>query len=175
MKTRFVTIILLVVLVVLVGCTNLINQKTTTTSTDTTDHNGQTTITKKEDFLSLYKEWTSRLETIANKTNNNYSDWINGKIDTEQFTINNQQIYNEIKQLKNESDLKTDFNLVESDKQKVNFEAVTNAYIKACKDLNDFFYFVPHLSDDEIKSKYEELIKDKYNSDVSELKKLLKM
>jgi len=172
MKTRVLIFLLLLTLIALSGCgkskehsTEVINPQTGSSQA----------IENPKEFLDLHKKWTLQLEDMAGRSNSIYNEWIGGKISTEQFITNIKTIYEEMRSLKRESKLHTEFNLNDQDKQKVNYDAITEAYSKASKNLNDFLYRATLENEEKIKANYEELIKGKYNNDISALKKLLEL
>lgn len=167
---KILTIFLIISFVILAGC-----KKQETSEPGLTRIQNETTIENPKDFLSLHKEWTARLENLAASTDNTYSDWASGKISFEIFKKNINKIYSDMKSLNMETDSYADFKLNDNDKQKYNYEAITKAYDVASKDLNDFLYLAQTLSEKDTKAKYNEMIKNNFNADVFELKKLLKM
>lgn len=170
MRIKTLAVILIIALTVLTGCKTFKNNQT-----NLPDPQTGSTVTTAKDFLSFHKEWTSRLEGIADRTNDTYNDWLSGKINTEELLTKLQSFLKEMKDLNRETDLKTDFNLSVNDKQRVNYDVIVKGYGKASKDLNDFLEYAPHLTDEQIKVKYDEMIKNKFKSDISELKSNLKM
>lgn len=133
----------------------------------------QKPVTTTESFFALYKQWTSRLEGIAAKTESAYVDLNSQKINLSEFNTQIDQIDQEMKALNLETDVKADFELSDKDKQSVNYQAVTNAYQQTSKSLSDFLYYAPHLKGDQLKSKHDELIQNKYQTNITELKRLL--
>lgn len=179
MKLCHTIFILSIALITLTGCQN---SKDSTKSdppkeTHVTAYSsyGNKTVTSSRDFSNMYEDWASRLNGLAGTTEETYDNWINGKLKTDDLYKKMEQIYADMKQLKRESDLKTEFNLNEEDKKQVNYDAVVEAYNKASKDLNDFLYmtYTLQLPDDRIKSKYSDLINKDYNENYGKLKTLL--
>ncbi|NPV90680.1 MAG: hypothetical protein HPY50_07910 [Firmicutes bacterium] len=170
MKLRTASIIsaLLIILVAVSGC----GGKKPEAQYPAVPESG--TIETADSFLNSYQGWTSRLEKLGGQTQQAYMDWESNKIDTETYIVKSRDIYEAIKKLNDEADLKADIKLSDGDKQKVKHDEVTSAYNKASKGLNDYLYQLPHIPDDQIKVKYKAMI-EKYNSDMTQLKKSLNM
>ncbi|OPX91363.1 MAG: hypothetical protein A4E53_00708 [Pelotomaculum sp. PtaB.Bin104] len=166
MKIKILVFILLMIMLFTSGC----NKPKTETSINPVDSQTVNTISE---FRTTYEHWTGLLSDIADSTSNAYDSWVAGQINKEEFVTKTRQNYEQMKQLKKQSDLKKEFILTENDKQKVNYDAVLHAYNNAKKDLNDFLYMVPQLQDEQIKTMYNNKIKENFNEDISELKKQL--
>lgn len=166
MKIKVFALIFVIIMLFTSGCKE---PKTETTINPVAD---QTVITINE-FETTLKNWTDRLSGMADNTSNVYNSWVTGQISKEEFISKTEQIYEQMKQLKKQSDLKTEFGLTESDKQKVNFDSVLFSYDNSKKDLNDFLFMVPQLQEDQIKSMYNNKIKENFNENIAELKRQL--
>ncbi|MGE5404140.1 MAG: hypothetical protein ACM3PP_04290 [Candidatus Saccharibacteria bacterium] len=145
-----------------------------TTQTKPKPPKPQVKVVKTADqFISQYKSWTSRLEGIASKNDKLFSDWSKGDVKRNKFNDNVDTIKNEVEKINNEVDLKTDFKLSTSAKQKVKYEQVSKAYNRTAKDLNDFLYVAPHLQDKDLKTSYQQMIQRDFKNHLAELKGLL--
>ncbi len=175
MKPRFLLISFLVLLLILfiAGCHREAGNKPGQTVMPSTGTILQKPVTTPESFQDLYQQWTPRLEAITSKTESAYNDLYDKKINQGEFNNQIDSVYTEMKALNLETDSKADFQLSGNDKKKVNYAAITRAYQQASKGLNDFLYYAPHLSGDALKAKHDELIANKYQSNLAELKKLL--
>lgn len=130
-------------------------------------------ITTAKKFLDLHWEWTGKLESIADKVNSLYGDWTGGKITEEEYVTKMIELRKEVKELNRKTDLLTEFKLSDGDRQKANFEAVYRGYLAASKDVNDFVEYACTRPAEEIKAKYDILIKDRYQKDLAALKSAL--
>lgn len=137
-----------------------------------TSQAGEKPVTSPAEFQADYKQWTAQLEGIVERINSAYADWNDKKIDRSQFLDQLLQIQNDFNSLSQVTDFQVEFNLSSSDQQRVNYQAVVEAYLHVSKDVNDFLYYAPHHTDDKIRSDYENLIQNKYNSDMANLKNL---
>lgn len=136
----------------------------------------QTVVVSTADrFLDMHKEWTRQLESITQRVNSLFNDWAGGKITEEQFLEKLVEIRNEMRVLNKKTDLLTEFKLSEGDKQKVGYDAIYKGYLYASKSVSDFLEMAPSLTAEQIKAKYGELVKDKYQKEIDKLKAALKM
>lgn len=166
MRFKILIVILIVITFFTSSCTK---PKTETAINPVPDRN----ITTTDEFHAVLKNWTDRLMVMAVSTSKAYDSWTAGQINREEFIVKTQQIYEQMKQLKKQSDLKEEFKLSEIDKKQVNYDSMLNAYNNAKKDLNDFLFLVPQLEDDQIKSIYNNKVKENFNENVTELKNQL--
>lgn len=163
MRLKIFTVVLLVIMLLTSGCKK---QKTEITINPVQDQS----ITTITDFQTTLQNWTDQLTAMTDNTSSVYDSWDAGQTSKEEFVAKAQEIYEQMKQLKKQSDLKVEFRLTESDKQKANYNSVINAYNNAKKDLNDFLYIVPQVEDDQIKSMYNNKIKENFKEDITELR-----
>lgn len=165
MRIRFLAVVFLSIVLLVSGCGKKMQYQA--------EPGSETVVTQKEEFLNLYRGSTKAMEDIAQRTNQAYSDWNSGIIDRKAFLEKTEAISGELNSMTRRMEQETSFDLKESDKKQVNYDAVTKAYGRASKDISDFYYFLPHLKDNEVKPKYEELMVNKFGSDIKELKSLL--
>lgn len=130
-------------------------------------------VTTVDEFRSTFEQWAGHLSDMADSTTSAYASWAEGQSSKEEFVATTQQIYEQMKQLKKQSDLQAEFHLTEADRQAVNYSSVLNAYDNAKKNLNDFLYLVPQSSEEEIKTMYENKVQTNFNENLNELKKQL--
>lgn len=186
MRLRALAIVVLLALLILpAGCKS--KQETaadspagagstvTSTGTAATNPDQPVVVGTAERFLNLHREWTRKLENIADRVNSYYGDWTGGKITEEEYVTRMIELRKEMKELNKKTDLLTEFKLSDSDKQKVNYEAVYRGYLIASKGVNDFIEAACSRPAEEIKTKYGELIKNKYQNDMAKLKAALQM
>lgn len=147
-------------------------QDSNTASTATKD-NPVKTVSRPDQFIKLYQDWTNRLEGIAKDTISAYNDWNTGKLNQKDFTAKINSCYNRMLQLNQQTDLNTQFTLSNQDQQKVNYAAVTKAYGMASKDINDFLYIAVHVQNAKTKAQYQDLVANKYQAELPQLKQLL--
>jgi pectate lyase len=188
MRLRTLAIVVLLAFLILpAGCKSkketAVNNPAGTGSTSTagptgssvSNPDGTVVVSTAEKFLDLHREWTRKLESIADRVNRHYSDWTGGKITEEEYVTRMIELRKEMKELNKKTDLLTEFKLSDSDKQKVNYEAVYRGYLIASKGVNDFIEAACSRPAEEIKTKYGELIKNKYQNDMAKLKAALQM
>jgi hypothetical protein len=124
-------------------------------------------------FLSLIKQWNASLAGLTAAINDSYSQWSNNKIDRQEFLGQLAKIQTELTSLRMDADYK-DFELSASDQQKIGSQEITKAYFMAEKDVNDFLYYAPHLTDAQLKAQYSRLILNQYETNIKDLQALLK-
>ena len=117
--------------------------------------NAQQPISSPDTFLSLYKQWTGSLAELAGEVNDSYGKWTNRQINRQEFLGQLYTTQQKLESLKMDADYK-DFDLNETDQQRINSKAITREYLIAEKGVNDFLYYAPHLNDQQIKAKYNE-------------------
>jgi hypothetical protein len=129
-------------------------------------------ITSAGTFLTLYKQWAGSLANLAGEINNSYSQWSNQQISKQEFLSQLYATQKKLESLKMTADYQN-FELSTADRQKVNSQTITRTYFMAEKGVNDFLYYAPHLNDQQIKAKYNDLIQYKYANSYKELQTLL--
>jgi hypothetical protein len=129
-------------------------------------------VTSPDTYLSLFKQWADRLDKLAGEISDAYGKWTSGSTSRQEFLDQLSAIEGKMKELSEEADYKA-FELKSKDQQRINSKAIDSAYFTAEKYVNDFLYYAPHLGDDEIKAKYEDLILNKYRAGNRELMVLL--
>lgn len=134
---------------------------------------GDHVIKTPDEFLASYRDFADRLDSLAERTRKAYLPWSEGKVPVEKYLDETRSLYEEMKALNSETDLKTEVELKAADQKAVRADAVMRAYLKASKDVNDFLVVSNTRPDNEIKAKYQELMVNKYPRDMQELKKLL--
>jgi hypothetical protein len=132
----------------------------------------QPPISSPATFLWFYRQWTDRLTGLAGEVNDSYSKWSNHQINRQEFLDQLYAVQEKLEGLKLDADY-SDVELNQKDQQSINSEAITKAYLMAEKGVNDFLYYAPHLNDEQIKAKYNDLILNEYNTGNQELKMLL--
>ncbi len=134
--------------------------------------NAQQPISSPDTFLSLYKQWSGSLANLAGEVNDSYSNWTDQQISRQEFLDQLYTTQQKLESLKMDADYK-DFDLNETDQQRIGSQAITREYLVAEKGVNDFLYYAPHLNDQQIKAKYDNLILDQYSNANQELQTLL--
>ncbi|MGE5417679.1 MAG: hypothetical protein ACM3UZ_13155 [Acidobacteriota bacterium] len=124
-------------------------------------------------FVSQYKTWTGRLEKIAAKNDKLCNNLFTKKINHIKFQDDAQAMQKEVLSLTNEVETKTDITLSKTDQTKVKYDEIVTAFNRTAKDLNDFLYVSPHVTDAQVKVKYQEMIQRDYKNHLAELKGLL--
>ncbi len=177
MRVRILGLALIIVMLAAVGCGAKNEPKEVDPGTDTSVNQNETAVDPDlitaENFVSSLTDWTIRLEAIAQKTGDAHSNWLSGKLSTEDYLNALQNLQKEIKALSIETDYK-DFELSEQEKESLAFEQITKGYNRCSKNLNDFL-FSTHLSDEQIKERYNTLVEEAYKSELEQLKSNLKM
>ena len=208
MRFRILALVLMIVMLGSVGCSSKKDQKKIESEKDLPVNQNYSVVDTDPDvitadsFIKSLKDWTIRLEAIAQKTSDAHSRWLSGKLNTEDYLVTLQNLQSEIKALKilkwnqvvfrsedylvtlqnlqseiKALSLETDYKkyiLSEEEKESLAFKQITKEYSKASKDINDFLHSI-HLPDDQIKEKYNALVEDAYKKDISELKNNLKI
>ena len=179
MRFRILALVLMIVMLGSVGCSSKKDQKKIESEKDLPVNQNYSVVDTDPDvitadsFIKSLKDWTIRLEAIAQKTSDAHSRWLSGKLNTEDYLVTLQNLQSEIKALSLETDYKK-YILSEEEKESLAFKQITKEYSKASKDINDFLHSIP-LPDDQIKEKYNALVEDAYKKDISELKNNLKI
>lgn len=97
-------------------------------------------ISEAGEFKTTFTNWTERLSSMADSTNEAYNNWSGGQISEEEFIAITKEIYEEMRNLKRESERRTEFNMTGTYDEQVSYDAVMNAFNNAKKDLNNFLY-----------------------------------
>ncbi|MGE5379858.1 MAG: hypothetical protein ACM3NT_02195 [Methylocystaceae bacterium] len=172
-------LLILVLSINLLGCSKKTSDSPSPSSvaveTTNNQENGIRTITNSTELVSSYRDWTVRLDDIASKTKAAYTPWSKGEITVEKYLEQTKKLYEEMKQLNIETDLKTDVKLKKDDTNETEKAGkIIAAYQLVSKDLNDFLVTSNTRGDDEIKAKYQELILNNYTAHLKALNDLLK-
>ncbi len=175
-KIRYAAIVLFL-MVFAAGCRSIgakpaSNPLATQSGQPQSTQKAQQPISSPDSFLSLYKQWNGRLANLAGEVNDSYSKWNNHQISRQEFLDQLYATQEKLETLKLDADYK-DFELNETDQQRINSKAITRAYLVAEKGVNDFLYYAPHLNDEQIKAKYNDLILGQYSIANKELQTLL--
>jgi hypothetical protein len=177
MRIRIIGLALIIVMLAAAGCGAKNKQEEPEPGTDASVSQNQTEVDPDlitaENFVSSLQDWTIRLEAIGQKTSDAHSNWLNGKLDTEDYLITLQNLQKEIKALSLETDYK-DYELSEQERESLAFEQITKGYNRCSKNLNDFLHST-HLPDEKIKERYNTLVEEGYKSELEQLKSNLKM
>jgi hypothetical protein len=132
----------------------------------------QRPITAPDTFLTLYKQWDGSLASLAGEIDDSYNKWSSNQISRQEFLAQLYATQQKLEILKMDADYQN-FELSANDQQTINSQAINRAYFTAEKDVNDFLYYAPHLQDEKIKARYNDLILNQYTSNNKELQALL--
>jgi hypothetical protein len=168
MKIKYL-VVLFVLITMLAGCGKGRSVNTISENTDSKKE-----VTTVDDFQKIYKDWTDRLLTVAEGTNQVYNSWSSGQISRDEFAVKTRELYKETKKLKTEISYNTVFNLSESDQKLVYYDLVSDSYYKALIQMNDFLYLLPTLEEEQVKDSYE-YTSEIVNDETSKINKHLKI
>ena len=154
MRIKILALACLMVLVLFAGC----NKKP---NIDISIDSGFITITTEEELYNAVERWTGKLEMMAKSTHAAHDSWEAGEIDQDGYLEELKLINSEMQELKRESDLKTDFDIIGSEADHLRWNNLLLAYDNAKKALNDFLVMAPELET-------EQQIVDMYISKVKE-------
>lgn len=130
-------------------------------------------ISEAGEFKTTFTNWVDRLSSMADSTGEAYNSWSEGQISEEEFIAKTQEIYEEMRNLKRESDLKAEFNMTGTYDEQVSYDAVINSYNNAKKNLNDFLYLAPKMSGVQLKEAYVNRVQVNFSENFIVLKTAL--
>lgn len=169
MRLKVLALTAIMLLVITAGC----NKKHDPVVTFT-DPAANRVISEAGEFKTTFVNWTDRLSSMADRTSEAYNNWNEGQISEDEFIAKTQEIYEEMKNLKRENELRTEFDMTGTYEEQVNYDTVINAFNNAKKDLNNFLYLAQEeLTGEKLKEAYVNRVQVNFSESFEALKEAL--
>jgi len=127
------------------------------------------TITTMEEFNSNLSRWAGHLQDIADRTTAEYDRWDKKELSQEEFIEEIKQINETMQMLKRESDLRTDYEMNNTQEEQAYCDRVLRNYENAMKSLNDFLVLSQELTPaqaNQIKELYTSKVLGNFKGDI---------
>lgn len=167
MRIKILTLACIMLLAIFAGC----GQKS---NIDVSIEPNSFVITTEDELYKAVERWAGRLDRMAESAKSVHDKWDAGDISREEYFEEIQRINEDMKGLKRESDLKTEFELTGSEIDELRWDNLMIAYDNAKKGLNDYFVLSPELSEDQqVKDMYVSKVEGGYQDGMDLLKEYL--